>query len=133
MNRVRKFRKDKGLTQTQLARLTGLPINTISSLERKNSNLQRLTAQLISKALGVSIPVLTGHEEENHIWIDAEYYPKKDGEYLVAYKIRNYNDYHFKVLTFKNDNWWITSDRGEIQTSFGNMVLWWSEINNPPV
>ena len=133
MNRVRKFRKDAGISQTQLARMTGLPVNTIATLERRNSNLQKMTASLISEALNVPVPVLIGREEEKQIWKDGEYLPDKNGEYIVAYRNRPYTEYHYRVLTFKNDLWWETTKEGQLISAFRPGVLWWSDIATPPV
>ena len=133
MNRVKKFRKAQGITQTQLARMTGLPINTISTLERRNSNLQHTTARLISDALGVPVLTLMCKETEDHIWRDAEFPPENDGEYLIAYKIRPYNDYHFRVLTYKNKTWWETSPNGELISQSRIAISWWAEVNKPPI
>lgn len=51
LNRVREFRKEAGLSQTELARIVGCSQNTISSIESGKSEPTAYIAGLICKAL----------------------------------------------------------------------------------
>ena len=134
MNRVKKYRTAAGLSQSDLARQTGLTRNTIAMMEERGSRLQQNSAALLSKVLKVPIGVLTGVTSEGYNWQDGEsYWPKKEGSYLAALKKKHYNDYYFLVLDWKNNAWWLTTLDGELLTRINVPVLWWSEINEPPI
>lgn len=56
MNKIKKFREEKGWTQEELAKQTGLSRVTISQLENgSKEDIKLTTMQALSKALGVSM------------------------------------------------------------------------------
>lgn len=69
---LKKARKEKGITQKQLASLSGLSFSMVSKLESgEQSNPSFDTIQKLASALGVSTSYLFGY---NHI--DLEYAPE---------------------------------------------------------
>lgn len=57
MNKVRELRRAKGMTQTELAKITGLTRQTICKVESNRAkNLRWWTMKVIADALGGSIP-----------------------------------------------------------------------------
>ena len=54
-NRIREFRKKKGLRQTDLARLVGIFQSELSEIERGIRKPSVYLAKKIAKALGVSL------------------------------------------------------------------------------
>ncbi|ASA24926.1 helix-turn-helix domain-containing protein [Paenibacillus donghaensis] len=57
-DRIRRLRKDKGLSQEQLAELSGLHTNYVGQVERGEKNLTIETLQKIVGGLGVSLEEL---------------------------------------------------------------------------
>ena len=53
ISRVRFFRKQKGLSQKELADLCGLSVKGITSAENNIDNVNMATLKAIAKALGV--------------------------------------------------------------------------------
>ncbi|AIQ38562.1 XRE family transcriptional regulator [Paenibacillus sp. FSL R5-0345] len=53
--RIRRLRKDKGLSQEQLAELSGLHTNYVGQVERGEKNLTIETLQKVVVGLGVSL------------------------------------------------------------------------------
>ena len=51
--KIRQYRQDKGLTQQELAELTGVTRQTINALENARYNPSLLLAYRITKVLGV--------------------------------------------------------------------------------
>lgn len=58
--RIRAFRKLKGLTQHQLAEITGLSVTIIGELERGNRPAHQHVLQVIAKALEIQEKELLG-------------------------------------------------------------------------
>ena len=54
-NRVRELREDRGLSQSELARLTGVTRQTIISLESGRYNASLLLAHRIARYFGMTI------------------------------------------------------------------------------
>lgn len=54
-DRIRRLRKDKGLSQEQLAELSGLHTNYVGQVERGEKNLTIETLQKVVVGLGVSL------------------------------------------------------------------------------
>ena len=64
---MRKWREKRGLTQPELAKLSGISQVTISALEiGRNSGGNLDTIELLSDALGLSIDEYVGHEVIKH-------------------------------------------------------------------
>ena len=60
---MRKWREKRGLTQPELAKLSGISQVTISALEiGRNSGGNLDTIELLADALGLSIDEYVGHE-----------------------------------------------------------------------
>ena len=60
---MRKWREKRGLTQPELARLSGISQATISALEKgRNSGGNLDTIELLADALGLSIDAYVGHK-----------------------------------------------------------------------
>lgn len=56
MNKIKKLRTEKSLTQEELARVSDIKISTLQKLERTDANLEKMqlgTAVKLAKALGV--------------------------------------------------------------------------------
>lgn len=63
MNKIKELRKEKGLTQTQLAELAGTQQNRLGEYERGDRPIENMTvgqAKKIADALGVKIDDLIG-------------------------------------------------------------------------
>lgn len=131
MNRVRKYREAAGLSQSELARRTGLARNTIHLLETRGSKLQMQTAALISKALHVPVGILTADGNDEHSWQDAKYNPDDEGDYLVAYKLGK--KYYYRTLAWVSGEWWETSIDGEMIEPFYYDISWWAKISEPHI
>ena len=66
--RVVKLREQKGLKQSELARLAQIPLSTLNMIERgvrKGEGLSVGTAKKIAKALGVTLDYLVGMYDED--------------------------------------------------------------------
>lgn len=132
MNRVKKYREALGLSQSELARRSGLPRNTVYSLEKKGSKLQATTARLLSQALDVPEKVLIGAANDEYCWQDAKVPPDNEGNYLVAYyaKHRAKPYYLYNVCSWVNGGWWLLTEDGELLTPLKGVRLW-SQIPEP--
>ena len=64
---MRKWREKRGLSQIELAKLSGIHQVTISALEKgRNSGGNLDTIELLADALGLSIDAYVGHEVIKH-------------------------------------------------------------------
>ena len=63
-NRVRELREDRGLSQSELARLTGVTRQTIISLESGRYNASLLLAHRIARYFGLTIEAVFLFDEE---------------------------------------------------------------------
>lgn len=59
-DRVRRYRKERGWTQAQLGRATGLSAKTISAIERGRERPLERSARALAEALGVELDRLLG-------------------------------------------------------------------------
>lgn len=59
---MRKWREKKGLSQLELAELSGVTQKTIWALEHDKNNGSVTTVELLADALGLSIDAYVGHE-----------------------------------------------------------------------
>ena len=68
MNKIKKLRIDKSLTQEELARVSDIKISTLQKLERADANLAKMTlgtALKLAKGLGIKVEeILVGKENE---------------------------------------------------------------------
>lgn len=55
---IKSFRKEKGLSQEELAELCGLHRTYIGSVERQERNVSLSTLEVLSDTLMVSVPIL---------------------------------------------------------------------------
>ena len=56
MNKIKKLRTEKSLTQEELARVSNIKISTLQKLEREDASLEKMqlgTAVKLSKGLGI--------------------------------------------------------------------------------
>lgn len=61
MNKIKKLRAEKSLTQEELARVSEVKLSTLQKLERTDANLEKMTlgtATKLSKGLGVRVEEL---------------------------------------------------------------------------
>jgi transcriptional regulator with XRE-family HTH domain len=76
MNRLKELRKEKNLTQKELAKNTGIPYRTIQRWEKGETDIKSDAAQELADYFGVHIPFLLGYspirtaEEEISMMID---------------------------------------------------------------
>lgn len=54
-DQIRKLREDRGLTQTELARVAGVPQNTLNRLEHKGANITLVTLERILGVFGQEV------------------------------------------------------------------------------
>ena len=66
-DRIRKFRKERCLSTTDLGRLSGISQSTISKIENGKRKIELETLSKIAKALGVSLEQLTGESASSII------------------------------------------------------------------
>jgi len=58
MNKIKKLRMEKSLTQEELARVSDIKISTLQKLEREDANLEKMTlVTAIKLAKGLEIRV----------------------------------------------------------------------------
>ncbi len=65
MSLIRELRKEKGISQQELAKLCGVHQTAVSQWEKGRTMPDRNSLQLLSKAFGVSVDTLLG-EEKTH-------------------------------------------------------------------
>lgn len=64
-NRLKKLRKEKGLTQADLAKVLNTNQSQYGKYENGKTNLSLENAQILSEYFGVSIPYLLGYEDNS--------------------------------------------------------------------
>lgn len=70
--RIKKVRKEAGLTQQQLAKRLGIPYQSIGQWERGIRNPKIETLQAIADAIGVSLDYLLGNVNDPFFVLDTE-------------------------------------------------------------
>lgn len=70
--RIRSMRKERGITQVQLSKLTGISQSSISDIEKLTNNPSSVTLRLIAKALQCTVSELLGEDikKEQEIQVD---------------------------------------------------------------
>lgn len=66
MNKIKKMRKEKSLTQEELAIISEIKISTLQKIERADANLEKMTlgtAIKLSKGLGIKVEEILGGKE----------------------------------------------------------------------
>lgn len=63
-NKLKKLRKEKKETQSQIAKLMGVNVKTISRWENGKFEIKPPQAQMLAKYFGVSVAHLLGYDEE---------------------------------------------------------------------
>lgn len=61
MNKIKKMRTEKMLTQEELARISDIKLSTLQKLERVDANLEKMTlgtALKLAKGLGIKVEEL---------------------------------------------------------------------------
>ena len=85
---IRKFRKEKKLSQGQLAKLTGYASNSmIAQIENGLIDLQYSKIIQFADALDVSVPVLLGYTDENSVVIEIGSLPTNWQEYMYRQRM----------------------------------------------
>lgn len=64
-NEIKKIRTERGLTQTELAKATGLPQNTISWIESNKGVPNILQCKILADYYEISIDELIGRENKD--------------------------------------------------------------------
>ena len=64
-NRLKKLRKEKGLTQSDLAKVLNTNQSQYGKYENGKTNLSIENAKILAEYFGVSIPYLLGYEENS--------------------------------------------------------------------
>lgn len=100
-NNVRYYRRKAGLTQTQLARKTGVSLTTITHIEQNLHQPSEKTKFLLAEVLKVPWEELCGYESPFTACCAA--LPKASGDYLCAYKVHPRSAYEFQVLHWSTD------------------------------
>ncbi|MEQ7052841.1 helix-turn-helix transcriptional regulator [Paenibacillaceae sp. P-4] len=80
---MRAIRKEKGLTQHELAELANLSRSYIADVERKRYNPSFESIQAIANALGVKVSKLIGESTED---IDKEDWTQEEIEEITKFK-----------------------------------------------
>ncbi|VEE21581.1 Phage transcriptional regulator [Streptococcus equinus] len=82
MNRLKELRKEKKLTQKELAEETDIPYRTLQRWENGETDIKSDKAELLADYFGVSIPYLLGYEVidlidttylEEYVFFDGDY------------------------------------------------------------
>ncbi len=90
---IRKFRKEKKLSQGDLAKMTGYASNSmIAQVENGNIDLQYTKIIQFAEALDVPVPVLLGYVDEDSAFAELEDLPK------------HWQDYMYRQLMFAKQN-----------------------------
>ncbi len=94
MNRLKELRKDRGLTQSQLAEKIGVSKITVLRWENNERQIKPDKAQLLADYFGVEVPYLLGY--------DVGLTPVKDlaGNYLPPLELQGYD---YTVLDIEQD------------------------------
>lgn len=97
MNRIKKLRKELGLTQNELAKKTGISRAVISTYESNINEIPQSNLIKLSRFFGVSIDYLVGNSDEEGIVINNEL---NDFENNLINELRNLSD-RDKMLILK--------------------------------
>ena len=90
---IRKFRKEKKLSQGELAKLTGYASNSmIAQIENGIIDLQYTKIISFADAIDVPVPVLLGYVDEGSAFAELETLPK------------HWQDYMYRQLMFAKQN-----------------------------
>ena len=107
MNRLKQFRKEKGLTQQKLSEVIAVSYRTIQNWENEESQIKTNKASQLADYLGVSVGYLLGYEPESE---QVSNYQKikicfSDGEEL-NFLVRNFTEKELTKITsqFNNGN-----------------------------
>ncbi|SCA90049.1 Phage DNA-binding protein [Streptococcus macedonicus] len=65
MNRLKELRKEKKLTQKELAEETDIPYRTLQRWENGESQIKTYKAELLADFFGVSVGYLLGYDDNN--------------------------------------------------------------------
>ena len=128
-NNIRYYRKQRGLSQKELAAKAGISYITVTNLERSGSQPSTRVRKAISKVLDVDEDSLCGFDSP--FTPCSLYLPKEDGNYLCAYKVHPRSPYEYQVL-----HWSIALKAWSTNFSSapinGNTVKFWMEIPELP-
>lgn len=128
-NNIRYYRKKAGLTQKELAKISGVSESTITNLERRGSQPSERVREFLADALHVDEEKLCGYDSPYVSCLAA--LPNADGDYLCAFKIHPRAPFNFAVLHYsKRQKLWMAPAAGVILNS--RNVKWWMDIPKLP-
>lgn len=136
MNRLKELRKEKKLTQKELADIIGTTKLTISNWENGKHSMNSDKAQIIADFFGVSLGFLLGSTDDATRYDDEEVFQVHieglDGTYYADSSKRNYNERQKETkkrfINFINKNGFLISDF-EIDAVFN--LLSEMDLGNP--
>ena len=128
-NNIRYYRKQRGLSQKELAEKAKVCYVTITNLERSGSQPSVRVRKSIAEVLDVDEDSLCGFDSPFVPCTLA--FPKDDGDYLCAYKVHPRSPYEYQVL-----HWSIALKAWSTNFSSApvsqNAVKFWMEIPQLP-
>lgn len=92
MNRLKELRKEKGLTQKELANLMGVNVKTIGRWERGEFEIKLAQAKMLADFLGVTPGYLLGYSD----------FPAGSLREILFHEIKAEKEY--KVIRIGNEN-----------------------------
>lgn len=113
-NNIAKFRKEKKLTQEELAKLINVSPKTISSYEN-NRNLPNIEILiLLSEALDVKIDDILGINKENNFELKNKYEKKTNKGIIMSLSVSIYSLIYFFLLTYMTSGSIITTSTNSL-------------------
>lgn len=94
---IKEIKKEKGLTNEELSKLSGVPIGTLNKiLSGHTTDPQFETVKAICKALGISLAALDDYEEQHTIHTIAAHH---DGEDWTEEELAEIEDFKKYILS----------------------------------
>ena len=130
-NYIKMYREAKHLTQSELAEISGVHRTTIARLEQQGAKPHKYLAEMLAKALDVTVSQIYGVSVAPPYMDSTIYSPTKSGEYLCAFHRSGSHNYNYVVGYYDADTrtWsippWLNQIGGELPPS---MVKFWTKI-----
>ena len=130
-NCVKLYREAKHLTQSELAEMAGVHRTTIARLEQQGARPHKYLAEMLAKALDVTVAQIYGVSVAPPYMDSTVYSPAKSGEYLCAFRRSGSHDYNYVVGYYDTDTqtWsippWLAQIEGTLPPT---MVKFWTRI-----
>jgi len=134
MNCVRQYREARHMTQSELAEASGVHRTTIARLESQGARPHRYIAEMLAKALDITIEEIYGSTVAHPYFNSGLCEPSKSGEYLCAFRRSGSHNYSYFVGYYdkSTQSWsfppWMDFGTGELPPI---MIKMWTKI--PPV